>query len=124
MIDLTDFRSGLNRVTEIPALVDEACKLIEAGNKGGGQGKFQEALVITSMIQGLLMLNLAKLALEAGDSDLANSYSQLAYDALDTVGLKDHALGKTAVHILAMTASAQPGRQSHGANRKSRRRKR
>lgn len=122
MIDLTDFRSGLNRVTEIPALVDEACKLIEAGNKGGGQGKFQEALVITSMTQGLLMLNLAKLALESGENDLANSYSQLAFDALDTVGLKDHALGKTAAHLLAMTTPAQTGR--HGANRNSRRRKR
>ncbi len=123
MIDLTDFRAGLDRVTEIPGLVDEACKLIEGGNKGGGQGKFQEALVITSMTQGLLMLNLAKLAIEAGDTDLANSYSQLAYDALDTVGLKDHALGKTAAHLLAITARPQPARSSH-ANQKSRRRKR
>ena len=52
----------------------------------------------------------------------ANSYSQLAFDALDTVGLKDHALGKTAAHLLAMTTPAQTGR--HGANRNSRRRKR
>lgn len=119
-MNLNDFRSGLDRVTEIPALVDSACTLIEAGNKAGGQAKFQEALVVSSMTQALLMLNLAKLAIESGDNDLANSYSQLAFDALDTVGLKDHVLGKTAAHLLSITAP--PARPTHGHGKRRRRR--
>src|SRR5258706_15721064 len=67
MLDGNDLRSGLDQVLQIPALVDDTCKSDYGGCVQQAQRKFQEALVIATNTQALLLLNLARLALEAGD---------------------------------------------------------
>ncbi|HEY9868108.1 MAG TPA: hypothetical protein V6D08_02785 [Candidatus Obscuribacterales bacterium] len=101
MIDLDDLGSGLDQLGSIPTLVADAHKLLEQGQRSQGETKFQEALVIATAAQALLMLSLAKLAAEAGDMELCRSYCQTAHDNLETVGLEESALGKAAGMLLA-----------------------
>jgi hypothetical protein len=107
MINLNDLGSGLDQMGNIPGLVADAHKLLEQGKRSQGETKFQEALVIATSAQALLMLSLAKLAAEAGDMDLCRSYCQTAYDNLETVGLDESALGQAAGLLLA-TLPAEP----------------
>jgi hypothetical protein len=108
MLNLQDLRSGLDQVQKISALVDEACSLCDSGQPEPGRQKFQEALVICTNAQALLMLNLARLAIQSGDADLCESYCQTALEMLEMVGTETGVLGQTATAILAQLAAARP----------------
>lgn len=108
MLNLQDMRSGLDQVQTISSLVDEACSLCDSGQSESGQRKFQEALVICTNAQALLMLNLARLAIQSGDLKLCESYCQTALDMLEMVGSEQGVLGQSARAILAQMAAARP----------------
>lgn len=122
MLDNNDLRSGLDQVLKIPQLVTDACSLADGGQAQAGQQKFQEALVIATTTQALLMLNLARLAMQAGDLALCESYCQAALEGLEMVGCEDGALGKAALATLALlaasTAPVQPGKKDQSKRRR------
>lgn len=113
-----DFQYGLEHAARVPALVREAIAAFEAKQPVGGKLKLEEAHRISAATHALILLNLARVAGEAGRLEKCGELAELAYFTLETAGLKESELANTAIALLGLKPAVE--RQAKGFGKKRR----